>query len=144
MKPIPEDPRLDRLAAVLELIIEVSGLSRIELARRLGSDYPVRRILGRHKEIRLRQLLRFADAVEMKPLEIFKLALAADGEEPSPLLHKLGEDKRLLNAVLARLEPQEPGSKPAGDEREPESPVAERPRPSGEHGGTDRRRPPRT
>ena len=118
-----DDPRLDRLAEVLELLIDLSGLSRRELARRLGSDYLVRRILERDKEIRIRQLLQFADAVGIKPLELLHLAFDDGTAEPSPLLRRLQERSRRLAAVLGRLE------------TDPAAPAAAEPHPPGKENG---------
>ena len=108
----PDDPRLDRLAEVLDLVLEFSGLTRSQVAARLGSDYPVRRILGRHKDLRVGQLLAFADAVGIKPIELLRLAFDGGDAAPSPLLQRLEEQSNRLTAVLARLQPL-PSSSPA-------------------------------
>jgi len=102
MSAPPQDPRLDRVTEVLVDLVRLSGLSRIELARRLGSDYPFQRVTERYKEIRLRQLFQFADALEVKPLEIFRLAFAGD-DQPSPLLRRLREHSNKLDGVLSVL-----------------------------------------
>jgi transcriptional regulator with XRE-family HTH domain len=117
MTDAPDDPRLDRLAEVLELLLDLSGLSRRELARRLGSDYPVRRILKRDKEIRVRQLLRFADAIEIKPGELFRLAFDDGSARPSPLLLRLEERSRRLATLLDR--PDADPAAPPGAEPQP-------------------------
>jgi hypothetical protein len=94
-----------------------SGLSRIELARRLGSDYPFRRVTEGDKEIRVRQLFRFADALEVKPLEVFRLALS-DDDPPSPLLLRLIQEKERLKSLLDALDNQPP-QQLAGDTQAP-------------------------
>jgi hypothetical protein len=90
--------------------VELSGLSRRELARRLGSDYPMRRILRRDKHLRIGQLLLFADAVEIRPGELFSLAFDDGTVGPSPLLRRLLERSRRLQAVLGRLDPEATGA----------------------------------
>jgi hypothetical protein len=99
----PPDPRLDELAKIMEIIMDLSGLSRREMARRLGGDYGVRRILDGSPELRVRQLLSFADAVEMKPVEILRVALGDDGR-PSPMALRLQEKTRQLLGLYNRLQ----------------------------------------
>jgi hypothetical protein len=99
----PPDPRLDEISKTLSLIMDVSGLSRREIASRLGGDYGVRRILDGSPELRVRQLLSFADAVEMKPIEILRIALGDDGR-PSPMALRLQEQSSLLFGLAQRLQ----------------------------------------
>jgi hypothetical protein len=99
----PPDPRLDEISKTLSLIMDVSGLSRREIATRLGGDYGVRRILDGSPELRVRQLLSFADAVEMKPIEILRIALGDDGK-PSPMALRLQEQSSLLFGIAQRLQ----------------------------------------
>jgi hypothetical protein len=108
----PPDPRLDEIAKTLTLIMDLSGLSRREIAQRLGGDYGVRRILDGSPELRVRQLLSFADAVEMKPIEILRIALADDGT-PSPMALRLQETSSLLMGVAQRLQVTLPPAVPA-------------------------------
>jgi hypothetical protein len=103
-----DDPRLDRLARVLDLVLEFSGLNRSQLAARLGSDYPVRRILAGHKDVRVGQLLAFADAVGLKPIELLRLAFDGGDARPSPLLQRLEVQRHRLTEVLASLRPLPP------------------------------------
>jgi hypothetical protein len=110
------DPRLDEISKTLSLIIDLSGLSRREIASRLGGDYGVRRILDGSPELRVRQLLSFADAVEMKPIEILRIALGDDGR-PSPMALRLQEKSSLLFGLAQRLRvtvtPAAPAAPPA-------------------------------
>jgi hypothetical protein len=99
----PPDPRLDEISKTLSLIMDLSGLSRREIASRLGGDYGVRRILDGSPELRVRQLLSFADAVEMKPIEILRIALGDDGK-PSPMALRLQEKSSLLFGLAQRLQ----------------------------------------
>jgi hypothetical protein len=99
----PPDQRLTDIAKTMAVIMELSGLSRREIARRLGGDYGVRRILDGSPELRVRQLLSFADAVGMKPIEILRIALADDGT-PSPMALRLQETSSLLAGLAQRLQ----------------------------------------
>jgi hypothetical protein len=99
----PPDPRLDEIARTLALIMDLSGLSRREIAARLGGDYGVRRILDGSPELRVRQLLSFADAVEMKPIEILRIALGDDGT-PSPMALRLHQKTSQLVDLAQRLQ----------------------------------------
>jgi hypothetical protein len=83
--------------------MDLSGLSRREIAQWLGGDYGVRRILDASPELRVRQLLSFAGAVEMKPIEILRIALGDDGT-PSPMALRLQETSSLLMGVAQRLQ----------------------------------------
>ena len=98
-----KDPRLGDLLKVLETVLEVAGLTRRELARRLGSDYLLRRISEGEREFTVRQLLELADAVQLKPIELFRMAFDDDDANPSPLLQRLQEQSRRLTAVLGRV-----------------------------------------
>jgi hypothetical protein len=99
----PHDPRLDRLAEVLHLILEFCDLSRSELAARMGGDYTIRRILSQPTALRIDQLLAFADAVGLRPIEILGLAFGDADAAPGPLLQRVEQQSRRLTAVLDRL-----------------------------------------
>jgi transcriptional regulator with XRE-family HTH domain len=116
-----KDPRLGDLLKVLETVLEVAGLTRRELARRLGSDYLLRRISEGEREFTVRQLLELADAVQLKPIELFRMAFDDDDANPSPLLQRLQEQSRRLTAVLGRVKTApEPDAATAPAERNQE------------------------
>jgi hypothetical protein len=132
------DPRLDEISNTPSLIMDLSGLSRREIASRLGGDYGVRRILDGSPELRVRQLLSFADAVEMKPIEILRIALGDDGR-PSPMAVRLQEKSALLFGLAQRLQVSSaPAAPPAALPALPVVPVVPEitPEPAPAAGGT--------
>jgi|ERR1700674_2152071 len=80
-----------RVREVLSSLVDVSGLSRREIARRLarqGSGLDVSRLLGGQLELKLHQVLDILRVLEIHPVEFFRL-IFKEPELRSPLLERL-------------------------------------------------------
>jgi hypothetical protein len=80
-----------RVRMALSSLVDVSGLSRREIARRLarqGSGLDVSRLLGGQLELKLRQVLDILRVLEIHPVEFFRL-IFKEPEVRSPLLERL-------------------------------------------------------
>jgi hypothetical protein len=101
-----------RVREALRALIDLSGLSRREIERRLsqqGGGIDLTRLLTGRFEIKLRHLLDVAHVIGIHPLELFRLCFR-EPPAPSPLLVR-------VKAVFApgRLEPapRPPAAPPA-------------------------------
>jgi len=117
-----------RIREALDQLVDLSGLSRREIERRLthlGSGFNVSRLLAGRFEIKLRQMLEVLRVLEVHPVEFFRLvfkepqarspllarveALFASGKplaqrHPGPAERDLDELRRRLEAMEKRFE----------------------------------------
>jgi transcriptional regulator with XRE-family HTH domain len=102
-----------RVREALRSLIDLSGLSRREIEKRLsaqGSGVDLTRLLAGRFEIKLRHILDIAQVIDIHPLEFFRLTFK-EPEERSPLLQR-------VEAVFA------PGNLAAGGRRPRARPAA--------------------
>ncbi len=80
-----------RVRETLARLIEISGLSRREIERRLaleGRGIDLTRLLAGRFELKLRQVLDLIQVLEVHPLELFRL-IYTEPERRSPLLARV-------------------------------------------------------
>jgi transcriptional regulator with XRE-family HTH domain len=87
---------------VLGRLIELSGMSRVEIGERLGGGpHLVRRILTGETELKARHVVEIAELIGVRPIEFFHIVFADERHEPSPLIKKLGAMAEKLDAIRA-------------------------------------------
>jgi hypothetical protein len=82
---------VDRTRQTLAHLIELSGLSRREVERRLleeGCGTDLGRLLGGRLDLKLRHVLDICRVIEIHPLELFRIVWK-EPEQRSPLLGRL-------------------------------------------------------
>jgi hypothetical protein len=101
-----------RVREALRSLIDLSGLSRREIEKRLsaqGDGVDVTRLLAGRFEIKLRHVLDIAQVIGIHPLELFRLTFK-EPEERSPLLRRVEAvfaPGRLAPGRLPRARPAE-------------------------------------
>jgi len=97
-----------RVREVLDDLVDLSGLSRREIERRLaqqGSGFDVSRLISGRFELKLHQLLDILCVLEIHPVEFFRL-IFKEPERRSPLLVR-------VRALFASGEPVQQETRPA-------------------------------
>jgi hypothetical protein len=84
-------PDIERVRTVLRHLIDLSGLSRHEIRKRLHDDGHgayLAGVLSGRIQLKLHHVLDLLRVLDLQPMELFRLVFR-EPSEPSPLIHKL-------------------------------------------------------
>jgi hypothetical protein len=103
-------PQVERVREALRALVDLSGLSRREIERRLakqGCGLDLNRMLNGKFEIRIHQILDLIRVLDIQPMQFFRLVFK-ETERSSPLLEKIQD---LFAPAAALPQARTPGNR---------------------------------